>query len=70
MRELVEKAFSHIGRKIDWRGKGADEKGYDAQTAKCWLKSMRVISADRSRFSHRRSIEGARETRLAAQGFV
>ena len=30
VREFVEKAFSHIGRQIVWRGKGADEKGYDA----------------------------------------
>jgi len=30
VREFVEKAFQYVGRKIVWRGKGADEKGYDA----------------------------------------
>jgi GDPmannose 4,6-dehydratase len=29
VREFVEKAFAHIGRTIDWRGSGADEKGLD-----------------------------------------
>jgi GDPmannose 4,6-dehydratase len=30
VREFVEKAFQHVGRKIIWRGQGVDEKGYDA----------------------------------------
>lgn len=30
VREFVEMAFAHIGTQIDWRGSGADEKGYDA----------------------------------------
>jgi len=30
VREFVEKAFSHIGKRIAWRGMGIDEKGYDA----------------------------------------
>jgi GDPmannose 4,6-dehydratase len=30
VREFVEKAFLKIGRKINWRGEGVDEKGYDA----------------------------------------
>ena len=29
VREFVELAFAHIGRKILWRGKGVDEKGLD-----------------------------------------
>ena len=32
VREFVERAFAHIGKKIVWRGKGVDEKGYDAST--------------------------------------
>ncbi|MGH7341902.1 MAG: GDP-mannose 4,6-dehydratase [Candidatus Rokuibacteriota bacterium] len=32
VREFVELAFGHVGRKIEWRGKGADEKGRDAKT--------------------------------------
>jgi GDPmannose 4,6-dehydratase len=30
VREFVEKAFAHIGRKIVWRGRGKDEQGTDA----------------------------------------
>jgi GDPmannose 4,6-dehydratase len=30
VREFVERAFDHIGRRIEWRGKGCDERGIDA----------------------------------------
>jgi GDPmannose 4,6-dehydratase len=30
VREFVELSFAHTGVKIDWRGEGVDEKGYDA----------------------------------------
>jgi len=30
VREFVEKAFAHVGRRIVWRGSGIDEKGVDA----------------------------------------
>ncbi len=32
VREFVELAFGHIGRKLEWRGKGVDECGVDART--------------------------------------
>jgi GDPmannose 4,6-dehydratase len=32
VRELVEKAFAHIGRTIGWRGSGVDEKGVEKST--------------------------------------
>jgi GDPmannose 4,6-dehydratase len=32
VREFVEKAFSHIGRSIVWRGRGLEEKGVDKST--------------------------------------
>jgi GDPmannose 4,6-dehydratase len=32
VREFVEKAFAFIGRTIEWRGAGADEKGIDRKT--------------------------------------
>ena len=32
VREFVELAFGHVGRRIEWRGKGADEKGVDAKS--------------------------------------
>jgi GDPmannose 4,6-dehydratase len=32
VREFVEKAFSHIGRSIVWRGRGVEEKGVDKST--------------------------------------
>jgi GDPmannose 4,6-dehydratase len=30
VREFVEKAFAYVGRRIEWRGSGIDEKGVDA----------------------------------------
>lgn len=32
VREFVELAFAEIGRKIAWKGRGADEKGYDQKS--------------------------------------
>jgi GDPmannose 4,6-dehydratase len=32
VREFVEKAFSHIGKTIVWRGSGVEEKGIDKST--------------------------------------
>ena len=32
VREFVECAFDHVGRRVAWRGKGADEMGVDAKT--------------------------------------
>ena len=34
VREFVELAFRHIGRTIEWRGKGVEELGLDAKTGK------------------------------------
>lgn len=38
VRELVELAFSRVGRRIEWRGKGADETGIDAATGEALVK--------------------------------
>ena len=32
VREFAEKAFAHTGRRIEWRGKGVEEKGIDGRT--------------------------------------
>lgn len=32
VREFVEKAFAHVGRRIAWRGSGKDEKGIDERS--------------------------------------
>ncbi len=32
VREFVEAAFAEVGRRIEWRGEGVDEKGFDAET--------------------------------------
>ncbi|HXM71348.1 MAG TPA: GDP-mannose 4,6-dehydratase, partial [Thermoanaerobaculia bacterium] len=32
VREFVELAFGHVGRTIEWRGKGVDERGIDVQS--------------------------------------
>jgi GDPmannose 4,6-dehydratase len=34
VREFIERAFGVIDRKIEWRGLGVDEKGFDAATGK------------------------------------
>jgi GDPmannose 4,6-dehydratase len=34
VREFVEHAFAHVGRRIVWRGKGVEEAGVDAKTGK------------------------------------
>jgi GDPmannose 4,6-dehydratase len=34
VREFVEKAFAHVGRRIEWRGSGRDEKGIEAGTGR------------------------------------
>ena len=34
VREFVERAFSHVGVSIAWRGKGVEETGLDAQTGR------------------------------------
>jgi len=38
VREFVELAFSHIGRKIEWRGKGVDETGVDRASGETLVK--------------------------------
>jgi GDPmannose 4,6-dehydratase len=37
VREFIERSFAYIDRKIVWRGTGADEKGYDAKSGKCFI---------------------------------
>ena len=32
VREFIERAFAHVGRNIEWRGSGIDEKGIDARS--------------------------------------
>lgn len=34
-RRFVEWAFEDVGMRLDWRGHGVDEKGFDAVTGKC-----------------------------------
>ncbi len=34
VREFVERAFEHVGRRIEWRGAGVDEVGSDAKSGK------------------------------------
>jgi GDPmannose 4,6-dehydratase len=38
VREFVELAFSRVGRKIEWRGKGIDEMGIDTATGETLVK--------------------------------
>ncbi len=34
VREFIEKSFEHVGRHIEWKGKGVDEVGIDTTTGK------------------------------------
>jgi GDPmannose 4,6-dehydratase len=34
VREFVEKAFAHVGRRIEWHGSGSEEKGLEAGTGR------------------------------------
>ena len=34
VREFIEKSFAHVGRAIEWKGKGVDEVGIDTTTGK------------------------------------
>jgi GDPmannose 4,6-dehydratase len=38
IREFVEIAFKHVGKKIEWRGKGVDETGVEAKSGKTLVK--------------------------------
>ena len=38
VRELIEKAFSHVGVQLEWDGEGVDERGIDAATGKTVVK--------------------------------
>ena len=38
VREMVELSFAHVGRRIEWRGKGVDETGIDAISGKTVVK--------------------------------
>lgn len=35
VRSFVEKAFTKVGMPIEWRGQGAEEKGYDVTSGQC-----------------------------------
>ena len=34
VREFIERAFTHVGRRIEWRGAGVEEQGIDGKTGK------------------------------------
>lgn len=38
VRDFTEKAFAYNGIEIEWKGEGADEKGYDKKTGKLLVK--------------------------------
>lgn len=35
VRDFVNAAYDHLGKKIRWEGEGVDEKGYDSETGQC-----------------------------------
>ena len=67
MREFVELAFAEIGRRIEWQGKGVDEKGCDAKTGDVLVAvDPRYFRPDRGRPLARRP--DARRARSSAGG--
>src|SRR5581483_3853165 len=34
VREFAERAFAHVGMALEWRGRGVEEKGYEARTGR------------------------------------
>lgn len=38
VREFVERAFAHVGRRIEWRGRGVEEEGVDGRTGEVLVK--------------------------------
>jgi len=38
VREFIERAFAEVGRKINWRGQGVDEEGFDEKTGDVLVK--------------------------------
>lgn len=38
VREFVERAFAHVGRRIEWRGRGVEEDGVDERTGEVLVK--------------------------------
>jgi GDPmannose 4,6-dehydratase len=37
VREFVEKAFEQVGKKIEWRGSGVEEKGVDPKSGRVFV---------------------------------
>lgn len=37
VRQFVEWSFAEVGIKLEWRGKGVDEKGYDVASGRCLI---------------------------------
>ena len=44
VRDFVDLSWAYLGRKIDWKGKGINEKGYDSKTGKL------IVAVDPSYF--------------------
>ena len=66
VREFAELAFAHIGRNIEWRGSGLDEKGVDARDGEHPDRDRSALfPADRNRCAARRSEQGTAAARLA-----
>src|ERR1700674_3301007 len=62
VREFVEKAFAHVGRRIAWRGTGVAEKGVDAASGEVLVEvdpryfrstEVDVLLGDPSKARHR-----------------
>ena len=65
VREFVEGAFAHIGRRIEWRGSGVEEIGHGRQVEPAaGVDRSALFPADRGRAAARQPRQGEAEARL------
>ena len=67
VREFVEAAFAHVGRSIEWRGKGVEEVGMDKGSNQPLVSiDPRYFRPDRGRAAARQPGQGEAQARLVA----
>ena len=67
VREFIEKAFAHVGRRIEWRGAAWRKRASTSGQDRSGRSRRALFPSDRGRSPDRRSLQGAPEARLAAQ---
>jgi GDPmannose 4,6-dehydratase len=67
VREFVEKAFAFVGRSIEWRGSGIEEKGIDANSGQVLIEvDARYFRPTEGRRRLRRKSDSAGDIKRAS----